>query len=456
MFIIRRRLFPLTRKMSIIFTDTDDPLFLNDLDNIDTHHTDFDFNAAAAAAIAAAATSLPSSSFAIDDPNFFWSSAPDLSIFNNVDSYPRSALFNYTDPSLLISPTDLVSPWNTLHDSNYFQQSPSPPSPSPPPPPQLQQFHLATTHFDLPPPQSAADQLTSSSHSPAPKSLRLISHRTSLPAPYHNHYYSEPRTRSFERRYSTHLTGDDLKKRKRVSPEPDKDKPPLKSELHPPKQAPSTWQVFFADWLEDHRSRNPRQKLNVAQAAKEAGQVYHSLTPEEREHLKLRAQAAKEDREREVAAWKRTLTPEDIKRENAFRAAQRKAGKSRKGNLKDPNAPKKPLSAYFMFLQRIRSSPQLVQDVFGDETETTKQSVLAAAKWRSLSDAEKKPFLVQAEQEKIDYEAARRIYEDQAAGLPYRATGLIGQNGSSTSVLIVTDDEGEASESFSDVIEAES
>lgn len=86
----------------------------------------------------------------------------------------------------------------------------------------------------------------------------------------------------------------------------------------------------------------------------------------------------------------RTLTPEDIKRENAYRTAQRKAGRSRKSNLKDPNAPKKPLSAYFMFLQRIRSDPLLVKDVFGDEQETTKQSVLAAAKWRSMTDDERK------------------------------------------------------------------
>lgn len=86
----------------------------------------------------------------------------------------------------------------------------------------------------------------------------------------------------------------------------------------------------------------------------------------------------------------RTLTPDDIKRENAFRTAQRKAGRSRKSNLKDPNAPKKPLSAYFMFLQRIRSDPLLVREIFGDEQETTKQSVLAAAKWRSMTDDERK------------------------------------------------------------------
>ena len=86
----------------------------------------------------------------------------------------------------------------------------------------------------------------------------------------------------------------------------------------------------------------------------------------------------------------RTLTPDDIKRENAFRTAQRKAGKSRKANMKDPNAPRKPLSAWFTFMQQIRSDPELVKEIFGDETETTKQSVLAAAKWRSMTDDERK------------------------------------------------------------------
>lgn len=97
----------------------------------------------------------------------------------------------------------------------------------------------------------------------------------------------------------------------------------------------------------------------------------------------------KEARERDLAAYLRTLTPDDIRRENAYRTQQRKEGKSRKSNIKDPNAPRKPLSAYFMFLQRIRANPHLVRDIFGDETETTKQSVLAAAKWRSMTDAER-------------------------------------------------------------------
>jgi hypothetical protein len=58
---------------------------------------------------------------------------------------------------------------------------------------------------------------------------------------------------------------------------------PTKSELRPPKQAPSMWQIYFADWLQEHKTRHPHDKLNVAQAAKEAGQLYKTLNAEAKE-----------------------------------------------------------------------------------------------------------------------------------------------------------------------------
>ncbi|KIY49486.1 hypothetical protein FISHEDRAFT_25668, partial [Fistulina hepatica ATCC 64428] len=192
------------------------------------------------------------------------------------------------------------------------------------------------------------------------------------------------------------------------------DAPPQKSELHPPKLAPSAWQLYFTDWIQRQQATSTR-KLNVAQAAKEAGQEYASLSAAEKEPYKRRSEAAKLAREKEYAAYMKTLTPEDIKRENAFRAAQRKAGKSRKSNIKDPNAPKKPLSAYFMFLQHIRADPRLVKEIFGEETETTRQSSLAANHWRAMTDDQRKPFLAQAEREKMEYENARRLYEEGTA-----------------------------------------
>ncbi|KAI0032956.1 high mobility group box domain-containing protein, partial [Vararia minispora EC-137] len=190
---------------------------------------------------------------------------------------------------------------------------------------------------------------------------------------------------------------------------------PQRSHLRPPKLAPSTWQLWFADWIQRQQATSDR-KLNVAQAAKEAGAEYARLSPEEKEPYARRSQQLKDIREREHAQWMQSLSPDDIKRENSFRAAQRKAGKSRKGNIKDPNAPKKPLSAYFNFIQSIRADPDRVRDVFGDETETTRQSVLAAQKWRSMSDEEKRPFLAQAEHDRLEYEAAKKLYDEATTG----------------------------------------
>ncbi|KAH7887528.1 GRIM-19 protein-domain-containing protein [Phlebopus sp. FC_14] len=254
--------------------------------------------------------------------------------------------------------------------------------------------------------------------------LATMFQSSSAPSPLQSN--SPTMSRAYSRRADSVSVSDDRDatvRRKKKSPleEPPKDDlsseaPPLKSVLKQPKLAPSAWQLYFTDWIQRHQATSTR-KLNVAQAAKEAGQEYANLTPEEKEPYKQRSLVLKQARERENAAYLRTLTPDDIKRENAFRTAQRKAGRSRKSNLKDPNAPKKPLSAYFMFLQRIRSDPVLVREIFGDEQETTKQSVLAAAKWRSMTDDERKPFLAQAEQEKLDYEAARRLYEEGTTGL---------------------------------------
>ncbi|OCF42160.1 hypothetical protein I317_04011 [Kwoniella heveanensis CBS 569] len=237
---------------------------------------------------------------------------------------------------------------------------------------------------------------------------------------------------------STEEEADEKKEggKKRKGKKHDEEKPahkaPAKSHLHPPRQAQSAWQLFFTDELNKAKAAAAQgnspggtphhAKLNVAQIAKDAGTAYASLNEEQKKYYAQKVIESKEQYARELAVWQATLTPEDIKAENAFRAQQRKEGKSRKGNLKDPNAPKKPLSAYFLFLKGIRENDDIRAKVWGDESETTKQSVLAAERWRSLSDEEKKPYLQQAEHDKQEYEAARKIYEDDAAA---RARGEV-------------------------------
>jgi hypothetical protein len=220
---------------------------------------------------------------------------------------------------------------------------------------------------------------------------------------------------------------DEEKKPKKAKKEEEKKPRNLKSQLKMPRQAPSAWQLFFTDELNKAKvtaaadaGSSPggtpiHPKLNVAQIAKDAGVSYAKLSPERKAYYARKVEEGKIQYEKDRRAWEATLTPEDIKNENAFRALQRKEGKSRKGNLKDPNAPKKPLSAYFLFLKGIRENDDLRNEVWADESETTRQSVLAAEKWRGLSDDEKRPYLQQAEKDKQDYEALRKIYEDDAA-----------------------------------------
>ncbi|WFD43822.1 hypothetical protein MPSI1_002487 [Malassezia psittaci] len=186
---------------------------------------------------------------------------------------------------------------------------------------------------------------------------------------------------------------------------------PLRSRLKPPKQSPSAWQIFFSEELQNIKATSPDERLNVAHLAKDAGARYAQLPEEKRLEYQARSQEAKEQYEKDLAEWRSKLSPEDIKQENAFRSAQRKLGKSRRSNLKDPNAPKKPLSAYFLYLRTIRKNPELCKEVLEGEHETTKQSVLAAAKWRSMSESEKQPYLIQAEKDKEEYERLRREYE---------------------------------------------
>ncbi|PWA94342.1 high mobility group [Artemisia annua] len=74
---------------------------------------------------------------------------------------------------------------------------------------------------------------------------------------------------------------------------------------------------------------------------------------------------------------------------------------------KDPNKPKRPASAFFVFMEGFRKQ-------FKEENPTN-NSVAAVgkaggAKWKAMSDAEKAPFVAKAEQRKKDYDKTLAAY----------------------------------------------
>merc|ERR1712228_769368 len=82
---------------------------------------------------------------------------------------------------------------------------------------------------------------------------------------------------------------------------------------------------------------------------------------------------------------------------------QKKQPKKKK---KDPNAPKRPTSAYFFFAGDVR--PGLREENPG--LKITEVASLIGAKWRELDDDEKKPYQAQAAKDKKRYEKEMEAY----------------------------------------------
>ncbi|PIN23402.1 HMG box-containing protein [Handroanthus impetiginosus] len=74
---------------------------------------------------------------------------------------------------------------------------------------------------------------------------------------------------------------------------------------------------------------------------------------------------------------------------------------------KDPNKPKRPASAFFVFMEEFRKTFK--------EKHPNNKSVAAVGKaggdkWKSLTDAEKAPYVAKAEKRKVEYEKNLQAY----------------------------------------------
>ncbi|KAK2459034.1 high mobility group B1 [Trifolium repens] len=101
------------------------------------------------------------------------------------------------------------------------------------------------------------------------------------------------------------------------------------------------------------------------------------------------------------------------KEPNAKRA---KVGKVKK--VKDPNMPKRPPTAFFVFMDDFRKT---FKEANPDSKDVKRVGKEAGEKWRSLTDEEKKPYLDRVIELKAEYEKAMEIYnatekEDQEEG----------------------------------------
>ncbi|KAJ0247729.1 High mobility group B protein 2 [Hirschfeldia incana] len=84
-----------------------------------------------------------------------------------------------------------------------------------------------------------------------------------------------------------------------------------------------------------------------------------------------------------------------------------KAAGRGKAAAKDPNKPKRPASAFFVFMEDFR---QTYKKDHPNNKSVAAVGKAGGEKWKSLSDAEKAPFVAKADKRKVEYEKTMKAY----------------------------------------------
>ncbi|BAT77612.1 hypothetical protein VIGAN_02020000 [Vigna angularis var. angularis] len=94
-----------------------------------------------------------------------------------------------------------------------------------------------------------------------------------------------------------------------------------------------------------------------------------------------------------------------VNKKGAPAKARKPAGKGKAA--KDPNKPKRPPSAFFVFMEEFRKQ---FNKEHPDNKAVSAVGKAAGAKWKSMSDAEKAPYVAKSEKRKVEYEKSMRAY----------------------------------------------
>ncbi|KAK7195487.1 high mobility group protein tdp-1 [Novymonas esmeraldas] len=179
---------------------------------------------------------------------------------------------------------------------------------------------------------------------------------------------------------------------KKSKKEKESDKKREKKEKKPddyPKGALSPYIIFVNESREKVKAENPDMKNTELLA--EMGNLWKKISEAEKNRFQKLADEDKKRHEREMAAYL-ARGGAVIKRGSKSSKAGKKAKKE-----KDPNAPKRALTAYFFFASDFRTKHANIP--------AKQQMTEAGAAWGKLSEAEKKPYEELAAKDKRRYEA---------------------------------------------------
>lgn len=161
-----------------------------------------------------------------------------------------------------------------------------------------------------------------------------------------------------------------------------------------PKGRMSAYTFFVQTCREEHRKKHPNENVNFTEFSKKCAERWKQMTDKEKKRFADMAEKDKARYDREMAAY---VPP---------------AGEGgRKRKKKDPNAPKRPLSAFFLFCHDERPAVKVIHPNYG-VGDVAKE---LGDRWNKVSPETKQKYEQKAGKDKIRYEQDMAIYKGKKA-----------------------------------------
>ncbi|RNA19426.1 high mobility group DSP1 [Brachionus plicatilis] len=161
-----------------------------------------------------------------------------------------------------------------------------------------------------------------------------------------------------------------------------------------PKGRMSAYTFFVQTCREEHRKKHPNENVNFTEFSKKCAERWKLMTEVEKKRFAEMAEKDKQRYDREMASY----------------VPPTKEGGRRK-KKKDPNAPKRPLSAFFLFCADERAAVKAVHPTYS-VGEVAKD---LGEKWNKVSPDVKSKYEAKAAQDKTRYEKELENYKNKTS-----------------------------------------
>lgn len=178
-----------------------------------------------------------------------------------------------------------------------------------------------------------------------------------------------------------------------------------KAKDNKPRGRMSSYAYFVQKTREDFKKKHPNENVVFSEFSKKCSDTWKKMSDAEK---KKYIQLADKDKKRYDAEMANYVPPKDAK------------GKRGKKAKKDPNAPKRALSAFFWFCNDERNKVKDALPVGSSVGEVSKE---CARRWNGLSQSAKAKYEALAAKDKARYEKEIAIYKKKADVSPKKGKG---------------------------------